>query len=478
VTDQPTPRSAQELRAGTARLKISRDGIPQDQGRWRRVAEFQRRLAAAPDLAALGFMLVNETWRVTRHRQAVLWRIGRDGRPRPVIVSGQSRLASDTPAVQWLHQLGRHLLPSLQDGAVRDLDDELPALPPALAVDRQAFLPGVVRVVPIAAAGGRPRGLLALAFDAPPNAEALSQLAALQPVWDTAWVAAEAAAQARRSRSGPARSGWPLAGWLLALAAVLAMALPVHLSVLAPADVVALDAEAVAAPMDGVVQRFLVEPNQAVGRDDPLFTLDDTTLRNRQAVAAQQLQVARAEVLAATQRAFTQDASRAELAALQGRVAEREAELAWVDEQLARVQVRAPVDGVVLYSDPNDWVGRPVSTGERVALVGDPASAGVLVWLSVNDALDIQPGASLRLFLPTEPLAPRDARLIMTSYQAVTSPDGIASYRLRARFDPPGDRPAPRIGLRGTAKLIGERVPLGYLLFRRPIAALRAWTGW
>ena len=108
-----------------------------------------------------------------------------------------------------------------------------------------------------------------------------------------------------------------------------------RLSVLAPAEVIALDAVAVTAPMDGVVKSFAVQPNQAVVRDDLLFTLDDTTLRNRREVAQKQLQVARADALAAAQKAFASEASRGELAALNGRVAERQAELAWLDEQVA-----------------------------------------------------------------------------------------------------------------------------------------------
>jgi hypothetical protein len=34
-----------------------------------------------------------------------------------------------------------------------------------------------------------------------------------------------------------------------------------------------------------------------------------------------------------------------------------------------------------------------------------------------------------------------------------------------------------RIGLRGTARVSGEWTCLGYYLLRRPIAAVREWTG-
>jgi len=62
-----------------------------------------------------------------------------------------------------------------------------------------------------------------------------------------------------------------------------------------------------------------------------------------------------------------------------------------------------------------------------------------------------------------------------TSYQAVVSPEGVSAYRLRARFDQ--GETLPRIGLRGTARVSGEWTIMGYYLLRRPIAALREWTG-
>ena len=78
------------------------------------------------------------------------------------------------------------------------------------------------------------------------------------------------------------------------------------------------------------------------------------------------------------------------------------------------------------------------------------------------------------------PLDPLVARLSQTSYQSVLSPDGVSSYRLRARFESSGAaaQPLARIGLKGTAKIYGDRAALGYYLFRRPLTSLREWTGW
>jgi multidrug resistance efflux pump len=264
------------------------------------------------------------------------------------------------------------------------------------------------------------------------------------------------------------------------VAAVLALFVPVRMSVLAPAEVIALEAIAVAAPMDGVIKTFAAQPNQLVKENELLFSLDEASLRNRREVALKSLAVARADAMAAQQKSFENDNSRAEMASLNGKVAERQAEVASFDDQLKRLDVRAPRAGVIVFGDVNDWQGKPVVTGERVALLADPKDAGVMVYLAVADAINLQAGAQVKLFLQIAPLKPLLAQVSQTSYQSVLSPEGVSAYRLRAKFSDltQEQRELARIGLKGTAKLYGEKSPLGYYLFRRPISALRELTGW
>ena len=449
------------------------DGTP-----WQVLAWLVERALAARSVPEICFIAANQTWQLMPFRQAVVWRINARGVPKLHTVSGLSRLGEDSPNTVWLRRLGgylhRHAL-SGEPGEARLLSRE--QLPQELARDWDEFMPALAYVVPLPGLrSGRRLGFIAFALQAPPTGLQQELVQRASAACGHAWEAQERQVHPLPQYLGRRR----LAAWLLGACAVLALLLPVRLSVLAPAEVVPLDAMAVTVPIDGVVQAFAVQPNVFVRRGDLLFTLDDTTLRNRRDIARRQLQVARADALAAAQKAFASEASRAELAALDGRVAERQAELAWLDEQLARVEVRAASDGVVMFGDVNDWIGKPVVTGERVALLGDPASAGVLVWLPVADAIAIEPGADIRLFLQVAPLEPLPAVLSQTSYQATESPDGIASYRLQARLDEltPAQRQLARIGLRGTAKIHGERAMLGYYLFRRPLAAMREWTGW
>ncbi|MEI7445156.1 MAG: HlyD family efflux transporter periplasmic adaptor subunit [Burkholderiales bacterium] len=431
----------------------------------------EERLRAARTLAELRFTIANETFGLFPYRQAFVWDAA-GGRARLETVSGLAKPAADAPFGQWLGRVGDALLarPSLDGEYVGAVD-----LPAAVAADWGEWLPDWLLCFTVDAPDGGRLAIVAFALDEPVPDALQPWVARLPGAWSHAWRATLGSRMPSRSR--PLRR---VLGWGLAIAAVAAMLIPVRTSVLAPAEIAPLRAFAVSAPMDGVVKTFHVAPNQAVVAGEKLFTLDDTTLRNRREVALRQLATARADALAAAQKAFADATSRAELAALEGRVAERRAELESIDQLLGRVDVVAPKAGVVVFGDTVDWEGRPVVTGERVALLADPQDAGVLVWLPVADAIALDEGVPLRLFLRVAPTRPLEARIEQTSYQATLSPEGVASYRLRARFDAldPEDAQRVRIGLAGTAKVYGERAPLGYAMLRRPLAALREWTGW
>jgi hypothetical protein len=427
----------------------------------------QRALAAAtPD--TLGFTIVNETLALVAYRQAAFFVMSASGKPELTTASGLVSVAEDSPYAVWLGRFAQTF--PLEPGCHR-LD--FASASPDFADGWQEWLPAHLLVAPLAGPDGRVAGMVMYAREAAWNEQEIALLDRLHLTYGHClWAVAGRRRELAKALAGVMRSR--LLRWLLP-ALLASLLIPVRLTALAPAEVIALDAMAVAAPQDGVVGVFHVHPNVPVKKGDALFSLDDTALRSRREVAVKALEVARADALSIQQRAFDDLKSKAELAAAMGRVQEKEAELAAVETLLSRVTVRAERDGIAVFADPNDWLGRPVQTGERVMQLADPRDAGVLVWLPVADAINLEPGAPLRLFLHTRPLAPLSATVTQTSYQAVLSPDGVSAYRLRARFDQGETR--PRIGLRGTARVSGEWAVLGYYILRRPIATLREWTG-
>lgn len=270
----------------------------------------------------------------------------------------------------------------------------------------------------------------------------------------------------------------PLAmpGWKVAVPLLLVVAclfIPVRQSVLAPAEVVPHQGRVVAAPLDGVIQSFVVQPNQRVHQGDVLVRFDDTTLKAHADVAERALNVAEAEYRASSQRAFQDADSKARLDFLSAQVAQKRAERDYATALLNCAEIRADREGIAVFADADRWTGKPVRTGERLMELADPMLAALRIELDVGDAIQLQQDAPITLFLDSDSLTPHAAQLARIAYESEQTPAGNLAYRLDGRFT---DAP-PRIGLRGTAKLSGEYVPLAVYLFRRPLPVIRQAIG-
>ena len=158
-----------------------------------------------------------------------------------------------------------------------------------------------------------------------------------------------------------------------------------------------------------------------------------------------------------------------------GKVEEKRAEVSYLNEQLQRTRVLAPKAGLVLMDDPAEWIGKPVAVGERVLRIAAEGDLEVEVWVPLSDAIALPTEASVTLYLNASPLSPVSARLRYMAHEAVTRPEGYQAYRARAVLTKATQY---RVGLKGTAKLQGERVPFGYWIMRRPFAMLRSYLGY
>ena len=190
----------------------------------------------------------------------------------------------------------------------------------------------------------------------------------------------------------------------------------------------------------------------------PLFSLDEAQIASRLQVAQQALSTAEAEYRQFAQMALGDPRSKAQLAALAGKIGERRAEQAFLAEQLGRASVTAPGrHGAVRFAVGVDrQTGADRRTRHARGRSGRGGDRGLGAGGRRHSA---GRGAPLRLYLAADPLTAVQGRVRYMAYDAVARPDGSYAYRLRASLD---QAQGPRIGLKGTAKLQGERVPLAY----------------
>jgi hypothetical protein len=457
--------------------------------------QLARHARHASESSELRFVLVNQSFQLAQYRQAALWT--RNGGIEAL--SGVSAPEQNAPFVQWLDRLARALAErTMQEPAMLTASDA----PANLRESWAEWLPGHLLWLPFGATAEAAGGLLLAREEAWQKHES-ALLAEWVDTWAHAWGRWQRASAGRSlartlgsvldpsmwrrapavllSALAPGRlrqtllNLWRVRARRYAVLAGLVLFIPVRLTVLAPGELVPATPALARAPFDGVVERVWVQPNQHVKVDDPLFTLDRTTLQARLDVAEQALLTAQAEYRQQAQIAVFDPKGKARLADLEGAAAERQADAAYLRQQLGRSTVTAARDGIVLFDDPSGWTGRPVVAGERLATVANEHEVEIEAWLAPGDLIDLPPSAPITLYLNTAPLSPVKATLRYVQYEAMQRPDGQFAYRLRGSLSE--DKSVQRVGLKGTVKVSGERVPLVYWMLRRPLATSRQFLG-
>jgi len=229
------------------------------------------------------------------------------------------------------------------------------------------------------------------------------------------------------------------------------------------------------APIEGVVDQFFVTPNQQVSEGQLLFKLDLTTLTSRMNVAEQETQIASSEYRQSALQSLSDSKSRAQLVPQEGKATQRRVEAEYLKELLAKAQIKAPRPGIVLFDDPSEWIGKPVAAGEKVMVVATEGDVEIEAWVPVSDAIVMPKNASVVLYLNATPLSPVDGHVRYIGHEAILRPDGSYAYRLRAKLD--AGEHGSRVGLKGTAKVSGQYVPLVYMILRKPLGAARQFLG-
>ena len=424
-----------------------------------RFLDLERLTRAARTPAQLAYSLVNDGQALFGFRHAALLIAGK-----VQAVTGVSAVDPNAPFVAFVEQAVAQLfkLEVLKQARVIPQD----GLSESIRADWQSLCAAQVFWLPLVDHQGEVFGGLWLARDNPWNPSEQVLLSQLGDTYSHAWLAL----QPRK----PWRLRWTRKRQVALVAvALLALLIPVRQSVLAPAEVVPLGGRVVAAPLDGVITEFLVKPNQTVKTGDLLLKFENTTLTAQADVSQRALGVAEAELKANSQRSFADAESSSKIDLLAARVEQKRAERDYARELLKRSEVRAERDGIAVFADAERWTGKPVQTGERLMEIADPNQAELRIELAVGDAIALEPGAQVSLFLDSDPLHRHQAKLERSAYEAQPTAGGQLAYRLDANFD----AAPPRIGLRGTAKIFGDRAPLALYLLRRPLAGLRQSVG-
>ncbi len=416
------------------------------------------KLRSARNERDLLHLIADETRKLVSARQVFVLRIRAPKSPEVTCISSMALIEA----------MLRELLAT--HGTAETVVFDLPAYTDPESAETKSYPFGHLVWQPMVLTSGATFAGLLLARERPWSEQDIRLISRQSDVFANMWQAlyGAKALQPRQRISNKTRIG-------LAAAALVAAVIPVPMSTLAPVEIVAKNPQRVTAPIDGVIESIDVEPNRRVTAGQVIIRFDETTARNRQQVAEQKLQLAKARLDRTSQASFTNEQARHDLGQAQAEYDLKKAERDYATDLLAKSQITAERDGVIVYPVKDQFIGKPVRTGERLMQIVDPAHVAARIDLPVADAIVLEKGAKVRLFLDANPLSAVPAHLTSEGYQAEPNSTLQLVYRLHAEIETGAD--SIRIGARGTAQLQGRYVPLFYYLLRRPISSFRQHVG-
>ena len=221
----------------------------------------------------------------------------------------------------------------------------------------------------------------------------------------------------------------------------------------------------VVAPQQGYIAAAHVRAGDLVREGDLMATLDDQELRLEQ----RKWQSQRSQLLKEHRKALA-GLDRAEVAILNAKRAQAEAQLSLVEQQLARATLVAPLSGLIVKGDLSQALGSPVTRGEVLYEVAPTDEYRVVLKIDDRDIGLVSLGQQGQLKLSGIP--DKSINITIDRLTPVSaSEEGRNYFRVEAIMDSHSDLMRP--GMQGIAKIEIGREKLLWIWTRRLVDWLR-----
>ncbi len=226
----------------------------------------------------------------------------------------------------------------------------------------------------------------------------------------------------------------------------------------------------VAAPFDGPLKETCVEPGDLVIEGQRLARMDGREIHWELAgVQADLFRAAKER----TGYLVSHEAGEAEVARHEvDRLRFREQLLKARDREL---EIRSPVDGIVVSGDLKDVEGMPLKVGETLFEVAPLDKMIVELAVPEDDVSYVRVGMPVRITFDAFPLHPYQAEIDRVHPRAELHEDQNV-FIAEVRLENVGQVLRP--GMQGNARVTVGRASVGWVLFHRPLAAALQWLGW
>jgi multidrug resistance efflux pump len=228
----------------------------------------------------------------------------------------------------------------------------------------------------------------------------------------------------------------------------------------------------VAAPYDGYIKEAPVRPGDVVQTGELMCLLDDRELTLERIKWATEKRQVTKELHSAMA-----EHDRSQIRILRAKIDQAEAQLALIEEQLARTKVVAPFTGVVMSGDLSQSLGAPVERGQVLYEVAPLDEFRVIVQVDERDITAIKVGQQSELVLPS-----MSGEVFVFSIEKITpvstAEEGRNYFRVEGRMPDIPARLQP--GMEGIAKITIDRRKLIWVWTHKAIdwGRMQLWRWW
>lgn len=217
--------------------------------------------------------------------------------------------------------------------------------------------------------------------------------------------------------------------------------------------------QSLSAAQDGFIALANVKPGDRVVQGQVLASLDDRDLKLEQ----KKWQSKRAQLIKAYNSALGSH-DRVQVNVLKAQLKQASAELALLENQLNRLSLKTPFDGVVLSGDLSQSLGAPVQRGEVLYEVAMLDDYHLLLQVDERDIVDLHEGQQGKALLSSLPKLPLSFSVSSITPIASTA-EGKVFFQVKARLIDKSVLLNP--GMTGIAKVDAGQRPLAWIWFHR-----------
>lgn len=258
---------------------------------------------------------------------------------------------------------------------------------------------------------------------------------------------------------------------LMLIFAVLMFTVRINQNISAEFELAPTDKAILYAPFGGTLRESKVVSGDSVAQGTTVLRYDTDEIAFKKLESEREIEKLKVELSVLERTAFTDMEARARVPLIKAAIACKQVDVEKAAWYISKQDIRSPRNGVAVISPKEEFAGRSVQAGERLCEIipkGEKDDGMVAEIYVIEGSASIIPHISgIHLYLHSRPEEAIPATLVDVSPRAVLNDQKQYCYRVRANL---GTRTPEMIyGMKGIARVQGERMLLGYYLFRSTI---------